>query len=583
MGRGESDHSNRTKNAESILDHLTSHATGSTLGYVILLILYIAATLIVNATAGSHKEIVIAGAPIGEYTFAGVFSALSNICILLLVANHGKIGFYTALIAVLAQLPPMFFGVLVRHNFSSIPGFFTSIFTLIAVFTLNSSNKKAEKYQEKIREQAVKDSLTGLPNRFACEVVLNGLIESGVRVALVIADLKNFKSINDTMGHETGNSVLFTVGKRLKEAAESSENGDFVARMGGDEFAVVIQGYGTDEELREAVKKYAAVLEKRLTLDNIDYFLSACFGYAEFPFDTEKADTLYTYADAAMYEAKQPGSTETILRFAPEMLRLEQSMEIEQKVRAALDNDTIFFALQPQFDLSHRLRGFEALARMKDADGNFISPGVFIPAAERAGMIDKVDLSVFRKSAAFFGMLIGKTGLDITLSINVSVRHLMKNGFLDEIKAILDSCGVPASQLEIEITESVMIESAEKALQCISSIHDMGMKIAIDDFGTGYSSLSYLNSFPADLLKIDKSFIDKMNSTDKSKQYVAAMISIGHIMNFKVISEGVEQPEQLETLREIGCDYIQGFIWGKPLTPEDAEKVTLEAAKEKAG
>ncbi|MBP3271135.1 MAG: EAL domain-containing protein [Ruminococcus sp.] len=583
MGRGESDHSNRTKNAESILDHLTSHATGSTLGYVILLILYIAATLIVNATAGSHKEIVIAGAPIGEYTFAGVFSALSNICILLLVANHGKIGFYTALIAVLAQLPPMFFGVLVRHNFSSIPGFFTSIFTLIAVFTLNSSNKKAEKYQEKIREQAVKDSLTGLPNRFACEVVLNGLIESGVRFALVIADLKNFKSINDTMGHETGNSVLFTVGKRLKEAAESSENGDFVARMGGDEFAVVIQGYGTDEELREAVKKYAAVLEKRLTLDNIDYFLSACFGYAEFPFDTEKADTLYTYADAAMYEAKQPGSTETILRFAPEMLRLEQSMEIEQKVRAALDNDTIFFALQPQFDLSHRLRGFEALARMKDADGNFISPGVFIPAAERAGMIDKVDLSVFRKSAAFFGMLIGKTGLDITLSINVSVRHLMKNGFLDEIKAILDSCGVPASQLEIEITESVMIESAEKALQCISSIHDMGMKIAIDDFGTGYSSLSYLNSFPADLLKIDKSFIDKMNSTDKSKQYVAAMISIGHIMNFKVISEGVEQPEQLETLREIGCDYIQGFIWGKPLTPEDAEKVTLEAAKEKAG
>ena len=583
MGRGESDHSNRTKNAESILDHLTSHATGSTLGYVILLILYIAATLIVNATAGSHKEIVIAGAPIGEYTFAGVFSAISNICILLLVANHGKLGFYTALIAVLAQLPPMFFGILIRHNFSSIPGFFISIFTLIAVFTLNSSNKKAEKYQEKIREQAVKDSLTGLPNRFACEVVLNGLIESGVRFALVIADLKNFKSINDTMGHETGNSVLFTVGKRLKEAAESSENGDFIARMGGDEFAVVIQGYGTDEELREAVKKYAAVLEKRLTLDNIDYFLSACFGYAEFPFDTEKADTLYTYADAAMYEAKQPGSTETILRFAPEMLRLEQSMEIEQKVRAALDNDTIFFALQPQFDLSHRLRGFEALARMKDADGNFISPGVFIPAAERAGMIDKVDLSVFRKSAAFFGMLIGKTGLDITLSINVSVRHLMKNGFLDEIKAILDSCGVPASQLEIEITESVMIESAEKALQCISSIHDMGMKIAIDDFGTGYSSLSYLNSFPADLLKIDKSFIDKMNSTDKSKQYVAAMISIGHIMNFKVISEGVEQPEQLETLREIGCDYIQGFIWGKPLTPEDAEKVTLEAAKEKAG
>ena len=153
----------------------------------------------------------------------------------------------------------------------------------------------------------------------------------------------------------------------------------------------------------------------------------------------------------------------------------------------------------------------------------------------------------------------------------------MKNDFLDELKEIINTCGIPAGQLEIEITESIMIDSAEKALQCIKEIRGMGIKIAIDDFGTGYSSLSYLNNFPADLLKVDKSFIDRMNTSDASKQYVEAIISIGHIMNFDVISEGVEEEEQLETLRSIGCDYIQGFIWGRPLSPEDAEKLVMNS------
>ena len=153
----------------------------------------------------------------------------------------------------------------------------------------------------------------------------------------------------------------------------------------------------------------------------------------------------------------------------------------------------------------------------------------------------------------------------------------MKNDFVEEIRSIVENSGVPASQLEIEITESIMIDSADKALQCIKELKNMGMKIAIDDFGTGYSSLSYLNKFPANLLKIDKSFIDKMNASDSSKKYVAAIISIGHIMNFDVISEGVEKEEQLETLREIGCDYIQGYIWGRPLPTEDAEALYLNA------
>ena len=168
---------------------------------------------------------------------------------------------------------------------------------------------------------------------------------------------------------------------------------------------------------------------------------------------------------------------------------------------------------------------------------------------------------------------IKNAGADITLSTNISVRHLMKNNFIDEIKEVIEVSGIPADHLEIEITESIMIDSAEKALQRIDEIRKLGIMVAIDDFGTGYSSLSYLNKLPANLLKIDKSFIDVMNSTESAKKYVAAIISIGHILNLEVISEGVETPDQLETLQNIGCDYIQGYIWGKPLSPEDAEKL----------
>ena len=187
-----------------------------------------------------------------------------------------------------------------------------------------------------------------------------------------------------------------------------------------------------------------------------------------------------------MTEVKRIGSSNHIMRFSADLLKVERTLEIERKLRTALENDTIFFHLQPQYDTEHKLRGFEALARMKDEDGKPLSPGEFIPVAEKVGLIDKVDDAVFRKSSEFFGQLIRRTGADITLSINTSVKHLMKNDFLDEVRETLNASGVPADQLEIEITESIMIDSAEKALQCIDEISKMGIKIAIDDFGTGY-------------------------------------------------------------------------------------------------
>ena len=573
--------SKKNKLFEKTLDSISNRKKAPIYSYVILLLLYIATSAIVTMSAGSKTAVSILGTEVALYTFAGVFSALSNICIIFMTLYHGKLGFFTSLAVLTVQIPMIISGIIFRHNLSSLPGLVTDLFTIISIIVIFVNNVNIEKYQRRINDQAVTDRLTGLPNRFACSELINDLIKHNEKFVVVSADLNNFKSINDTMGHEAGNKVLIEVANRWKTAADTGLSGtvDFVTRQGGDEFAIILRNYRSADDILNAVKYYESVLDKRITVDDCDFFITASFGYAEFPVDAKNSDSLLSYADAAMAELKRTNSSDHILRFKPELLKIERTLEIEQKIRTALENNTIYFNLQPQFDLSHKLRGFEALARMKDADGNFISPGEFIPVAEKVGLIDKVDHSVFKNAATFFGELIKKAGTDITLSVNVSVRHLMKNDFLDEVREVLNTCGVPAGQLEIEITESVMIDSAEKALQCINEIKNMGIKIAIDDFGTGYSSLSYLNNFPANLLKIDKSFIDKMNTSDSSKKYVAAIISIGHIMNFNVISEGVEEEEQLETLKEIGCDFIQGFIWGRPLPPEEAEKLVLSEVR----
>ena len=440
-----------------------------------------------------------------------------------------------------------------------------------------SSHIARYKVLQRLQHMSYTDALTGLPNRFACTEYIGALIREKKRFTAVSIDLNHFKSINDSLGLDAGNQVLIEISERWKAlTADSCGTKDYIARIDGDEFLLVISGYDTDQALLDAIIRYVEALSHHLTVEGCDLYVRASFGYAEYPTDAGTADALISHANAAMNEIKKANSSDHILRFTAEILRDEHTLEIESKIRSALANSTVFFHLQPQYNMAHELRGFEALARMKDSDGSMIPPGEFVPIAEKVGLIDKVDSMVFRKATTFFSRVIRKTNRSLTLSLNASVRHLMNNGFIEEIRALLDKTGIAPEQLEIEITESVLIDSADKALQCINELKHMGIKLAIDDFGTGYSSLSYLNKFPADLLKIDKSFIDKITTNERSKQYVAAMISMGHIMGLDVISEGVEEPEQLEALRSIGCDLVQGFIWGRPLSAEDAEKLVTD-------
>lgn len=564
---------------EKTLERLSRRRKAPTSVFVILIIMYVIVNIIVATTSGSRAETTVFGARIPVSAFAGILSALSNISVIFMAFYYGKKGYLSALGLLVVQFPLILIRIFVLHNTGSLPGVFGNLLTITAITIIYFNNRRMEEYQATLRDQAVTDRLTGLPNRFACSELLTDLVQKGDKFAVVSIDINGFKGINDTMGFETGNDLLCEIAMRWKTIADTGLSGtlDFITRIGGDEFVLIIKDYKSDEELLNTIKKYESMLNNRLTFDDCDLYITASFGYAEFPKDADTKDSVLTCANEAMHEIKNAHSSDHILRFTPDILKTERTFELEAKIREALKDETIYFDLQPQFDMKHELRGFEALARMKNEDGTLIPPGEFIPVAEKVGLVDKVDAMVFKKSAMFFGELIKNTGVDITLSVNASVRHLMKNDFLDEIKEVLNSSGLPAKNLEIEITESIMIDSVDKALQCIGDIKAMGIKIAIDDFGTGYSSLSYLNKFPADLIKVDKSFIDKMDQSKSSRQYVSAIISIGHIMGFDVISEGVEQPEQVEVLKEIGCDYIQGFIWGRPMPPEDAEMLVVKS------
>jgi len=568
--------SDRLKNTvDDTLKRLTTVNAVPKSAYFLLLLVYILATMFLGKSVDLDSTIHLLGKEVPYTVFNGIFSSLANVCIIFIVVFFHKAGFITAMIIMALQMPMLFRNIFIVRSTASIPGLFTNLFTIIACIVINANTRKIEQYQSRLREQAVTDALTGLPNRFACTELMNDLVKQNAPFAIVSIDLNNFKSINDTMGHTVGNLVLSEIAQRWKTLANSAKTktNDFVTRLGGDEFALVVRGYQCDEDIRKSIKQYREVLENKFTIDNCDYFMTACFGYAVFPMDSNNSVTLLSCADAAMHELKRLGNSNRILHYSPELSRTEHVMEIERKIRTALENDSMFCYLQPQYDMEHKLYGFEALARMKDADGSFISPGDFIPVAENCGLIDLVDNLVFRKSAAFLSEVMKDGRTDIILSFNVSVRHLMKNHFIEEIQEIISMYEIPPENIEIEITESIMIDSADKALKCIEEVKNMGIKVAIDDFGTGYSSLSYLNRLPADLLKIDKSFIDGMCTSDSSKQYVAMIISIGHILNLQVISEGVETKEQLETLDAIGCDLIQGYVWGHPMPMEEARKL----------
>ena len=546
-------------------------------GFFLLLAIYLVGAYFIRISSSSTRIVFLMGQPLPLRSLTGAFSSIFNLCVVLMVVIYKKPGLIASIIALATQYIPIVIS-LIHGDATVITGFFVTSFIIITVLLLYRYMSNMESYQEKMRNLAVTDRLTGLPNRFAVSELSDARIKKNEPFAVAIVSLNNFKGISNALGQQVGDQILIQVGKRWQSIADSGKTGtkDLVAFRKNNEFAIVVSEYVSEDDLRDTMDCYEEALKEKLIIDNCDFTLTASFGYSSFPEDAYNTETLLNNAYTAMYKAYKTTHSGCIVRFTPDIIENDASIEIERKIRYALENGHVYFNLQPQYDMNHKLRGFEALARIKDVNGKQISPVDFIPVAEKAGLVDSIDREVFSSAAKFFGGLLKKKNSDLTLSVNISVHHLLRMNFIEEIHEILASSGLPAKNLEIEITESVMIESVEKAMDRIKQIKEMGISIAIDDFGTGYSSLSYLSNFPADVIKIDRSFIMNMNSGKEAKRYVAAIIAIAHIMKYKVIAEGVETQNQLEDLEEAGNDFIQGFLWGKPLEPEEASKIVLE-------
>jgi len=446
--------------------------------------------------------------------------------------------------------------------------------SLRAIYRDISERKAAE---VKIHQLAYYDKLTGLPNRTLLQDRLVHAIADAKRfdhhLGVMFIDLDHFKKVNDTLGHHIGDLLLQEAAQRLRD---SFRENDTAARLGGDEFVVILSGYRNSVNVPHIAQKILENLARPYTIEGHELVLSGSVGIAIYPQDGTNADDLLRNADMAMYAAK--GDRGDSFKFYSESMNRNavKQLQLENGLRHAIQEDQFFICYQPQVDWeSKRIVGVEALLRWNHPEYGLVSPDKFIPVAEETGLIIPIGEWVLRRACKELKQLQVELDIELDLSVNLSGIQLEHPNIVEVILNALHESGLPSEQLELEITESVLVERTDQALKLLHEISSLGVRIAIDDFGTGYSSLSYLKNFPIDRLKIDKSFlVDILHDTDNAA-IVETIIAMSRNMGLNVIAEGVEIHDQVEFLTDRSCPLMQGFLFSKPVLPAQL-KVLIE-------
>ncbi len=433
--------------------------------------------------------------------------------------------------------------------------------------------------EEHIEYLAYHDELTGIPNRAHFQREFEHAISVsqryGLNCALMLVDLDRFKIINDTMGHQAGDLLLKQMAARLRACLRDS---DIICRLGGDEFVILMQDASNMQAVTAVAEKILEVASRPLVIDDQEFLITASIGISTYPQDGADLQTLLKSSDLAMYRAKEAGKN-AFRYFSPEMnVHSRRRMEIESALRVALDRGEFAVYYQPKVRLSSRnIAGMEALLRWRHPERGLLSPGDFIAIAEETGLIVPIGDWVMEE-ACRKGQAMREAGRrDLRVAVNLSARQLFDGELARRVADILDHTGFPAQNLELEITESMVMQDAEQAVGLLTALHGTGVRIAIDDFGTGYSSLAYLKRFPIDCVKIDRSFIRDLPENRDDVSITRSIIAMAHNMKLEVVAEGVETAQQAEFLHDNGCDEIQGFLFSEPL-PADQLKHFLEHA-----
>ena len=429
----------------------------------------------------------------------------------------------------------------------------------------------------KMAHLAQHDCLTNLPNR----MLLNDRIAQAIalanrhhtQLAVLYCDLDNFKHINDSLGHLVGDKLLQSVAKRLKECVRDS---DTVSRQGGDEFVILLAETKSSEDAGISAQKILDTLQAVHGIAKSELHVTTSIGVSVYPADGLDAETLLKNADTAMYYAKEKGRNNYQFFIAEMNARAIERLIIESNLKLALEKQQFILYYQPKVNLKTGLMtGAEALLRWQHNEWGEVVPDIFVPIAEDSGLIVPIGRWVLRQ-ACMQAKDWQNAGLqNIAIAINISAQEFLQKDFVAGVRAILKETGLEAQFLELEITESVLMRDAECSRTILTQLKKMGIKLAVDDFGTGYSSLSYLQRFPIDVLKIDKSFVQNIESAKDDGIIVSAIISMGNSLKLKVVAEGVETSSQLAFLKARHCEEGQGYFFSHPLTPDEFAKMLL--------
>lgn len=447
----------------------------------------------------------------------------------------------------------------------------------VAVFADISAQKQNE---AQLAHLAYFDPLTHLPNRMKLMMQLKQEVKHAKRLnaqlATVFIDVDLFKHINDSFGHSIGDEMLVELAKRLRCQLREQ---DVLSRIGGDEFVALISGIQDHEDAAAAINQLRQVFEQPFVVSTGDHLrLTASMGVSIYPSDGNKADTLLRNADAAMYRAKSEGRnnfafyTESLTKQSFEHLKLQSALY------GALEENALYLMYQPKLDLvTRKTLGVEALLRWNDPILGQISPGVFIPVAEKIGLIYDIGLWVL-ETACLQGMRWLAEGKPFgRIAVNVAGQQLQRSSFVEDVKRILAQTGLPATCLELEVTESVMMHNPDVAIRDLKLLGDLGIELSVDDFGTGYSSLNYLKKLPIHKLKIDQSFVRDIPFDTNNTAIAKAVIALGHALKLEIVAEGVETQAQAEFLTQNLCDQAQGYLFSRPLLPADVEAFLAKA------
>jgi diguanylate cyclase (GGDEF)-like protein len=428
-----------------------------------------------------------------------------------------------------------------------------------------------EKAEERAQFLATHDDLTGLPNRGVFGQAVNDAVKAGHRYghefAVMFMDLDRFKNINDTLGHAAGDILLIKTAERLKECVRKS---DVVARVGGDEFVIMLREVSDQSQVAAVARKILSVVVKPLTIHGHECRITASIGISIFPTDALDEESLIKNADAAMYVAKEEGRNG--FRFHCQDIKIQsiERLMLEASLRSALERNELLLHYQPKQDLGNGgITGVEALLRWQHPDLGLLPPSRFIPLAEETGLIVPIGKWVIETACAQ-NVAWQRQGLPaLRIAVNLSPRQFADPGLLGDIDAALDNSGMAPELLELEITESMVMQNVERAMRVLKAIKGLGVMLAIDDFGTGYSSMSLLKKFPIDVLKIDRSFVREISNNSEDQAIADAIIALGRALDLTIVAEGVETPEQENFLRAHHCDQIQGYLISKPVPADE--------------